>query len=169
MKNSIVLKSLELAGFQNPTAITKIISYVPNPQVALEMLLGVHEPVQIEHSKRFKKYKYGNNEKFFEILEIDELGGTVLYNVFEQNTKTVFYVTEEDYNNKVNYHLEKQRDVRYYTTSSILTAGHTKRQSSMKLEEFESSYNIELSEEDAIMKLSEWSRYGEVATLAELV
>lgn len=168
MKNSIVLKSLELAGFQNPTAIAKIISYVPNPQVALEMLLGVHEPVQLDYSKRFRKYKYGH-EKFYEILNIDELGSVVHYAVYEQNCKYVYFVTEEDYNNKVNYHTEKQRGVTYYTGASIPTSGHSKTEKVMNFEEFDSSYNVELSEEDAIAKLTEWATYGEVATLAELV
>ena len=97
----ITLKALQLAGFQNADMISKIISYVPNPQVAAEMLLGVYTPMTINAAERFRKSRYASDSCLFEIVDIDELGDTVSYRRYYQNTQTVYYATKEAYELKV--------------------------------------------------------------------
>lgn len=160
MKNSIVLKSLELAGFQNPTAIAKILNYVPNASVALEMLLGIHTPQELDENNRFRKYKWDSN-KIVEITSIDELGNRISYTKYEQNTQTVYYITKEDQNNKV-YQLERpSSDRNYYNNGSIPANGYSKSENnSMDLADFENSYGTIVSVADAASKFEEWINYG---------
>lgn len=152
----ITLKALQLAGFQNADMIAKIINYVPNPRVATEMLLGIHEPQVLEYNHRFREYRH-DKDKVYEILSIDELANKVLYKKYEQKTKYVYYLTKEDYNNKV-YQEDRPKD--YYTTGHIPTTGFSERESSMDMDEFTSNYSKVLHPDTAIRMLKEWEDYG---------
>jgi hypothetical protein len=152
----ITLKALQLAGFQNADMIAKIINYVPNPRVATEMLLGIHEPQFVHHTHRFREYKH-DTVKLYEILSIDELANRVTYKKYEQNTKYVYYLTKEDYNNKV-YQEDRPKD--YYTTGHIPTTGFSERESSMEMDEFTSNYSTIIPVDMAMEKLKSWEDYG---------
>lgn len=157
MKNSIVLKSLELAGFQNPTAIAQILNYVPNASVALEMLLGIHEPMVLDSSTIYRKNKWGE-DKLFVLMSIDELGDFVTYKEFRQNVQTVYYLTKEDRDNKI-YQIE--RPEKYYDSSNIPATGY--KESSvmqMNVAQFEKEFSTIVSIEDAAKKFEEWMNYG---------
>lgn len=160
MRNSIVLKSLELAGFQNPTAIAQILNYVPNASVALEMLLGIHEPIVLDSDNRFRKYKWDDN-KIVEITSIDELGNRISYTKYEQKTQNVYYLTQEDRKNNI-YQLERPKG-EYYNNGSIPANGYSKSENnSMETSEFENSYGTIVSITDAARKFEEWMNYGVV-------
>lgn len=154
--NKIALEALKLAGYKNPTAIAEIISYVPNPDVALEMLLGIYEPTQLDYANRFRRYKW-DSKKIYEITAIDELGNRVTCKEYDQKTQTVYYLTREDRDNKV-YQLKKPID--YYGTGEIPANGYTERERSMEFSEFESSYSTVILLDEAFAKLEEWDNYG---------
>jgi len=152
----ITLKALQLAGFQNADMISRIISYVPNPRVATEMLLGIHEPKVLEHNHRFREYRH-DTDKLYEILSIDELGNRVTYKKYEQKTEYVYYLTKDDYANKV-YQTERPKD--YHTSGYMPTTGFKEREESMDMEEFTSNYSKVLHPDTAIGKLQAWENFG---------
>ena len=152
----ITLKALQLAGFQNADMIAKIINYVPNPRVATEMLLGIHEPQVLVYNHRFREYRH-DKDKVYEILSIDELANKVLYKKYEQNTKYVYYLTKEDYNNKI-YQTDRPKD--YYTSSHIPTTGFSEREGSMDMEEFITNYSVVKHPDTAISMMETWENYG---------
>jgi hypothetical protein len=152
----ITLKALQLAGFQNADMISKIINYVPNPRVATEMLLGIHEPQVLEYTQRFREYRH-DKDKMYEILSIDELGNKVTYKKYEQKTEYVYYLTKEDYNNKI-YQSDRPKD--YYTSAHIPTTGFHEREGSMDMDEFTSNYYGVISVNSAMERLESWETYG---------
>lgn len=156
MNNKIALEALKLAGFKNPTAIAEIISYVPNPNVALEMLLGIYEPKPLDYANRFRKYKW-DSKKVYEITGVDELGNRVTYKEYEQKTQTVYYLTRDDRDNKV-FQLERPKD--YFTTGEIPTNGYTEREKSMEFSELESSYSNVMHPDVAFAILEDWDNFG---------
>jgi len=155
----ITLKALQLAGFQNAEMIARIISYVPNPQVATEMLLGVYEPKELDHSNRFRKYKF-DSDKIVEITGIDELGNIVSYKEYKQKTQTVYYITKEDQQNKV-YQLERPKGD-CYNNGSILANGFSESNSSYSISSFEENYNVNITNEEAFDLLSKWENWGKL-------
>jgi hypothetical protein len=152
----ITLKALELAGFQNADKIAQIIAYVPNPRIATEMLLGIHEPQVLQYNHRFREYRH-DKDKLYEILSIDELGNKVTYKKYEQKTDYVYYITKEDYTNKV-YQTERPKD--YHTSGYMPTTGFNEREGSMDLQEFEANYSKVLHPDTAIGMLENWENYG---------
>ena len=152
----ITLKALQLAGFQNADMISKIISYVPNPQVAVEMLLGVYEPTVVETATRFRKHRYNSQEEIVEITNIDDLGSIIYYNVYIQKTKHVYYLTKEDRENNV-YVTERPKD--YYTSGSVKTTGYTVEQRSNDIKNFYEDYTKTISVEDTHTILNEWEEF----------
>jgi hypothetical protein len=155
----ITLKALQLAGFQNAEMIARIISYVPNPQVATEMLLGVYEPKELDQSERFRKYKYDDN-KIIEITGIDELGNIVTYKEYKQRTQTVYYLTSDDQKNKI-YQLERPKGD-YYNNGSIPANGFSEHDDNTTVSIFEDKFSTKITNEDAFKLLEEWENYGVV-------
>jgi len=155
----ITLKALQLAGFQNAEMIARIISYVPNPQVATEMLLGVYEPKELDYSNRFRKYRY-DSDKLVEITGIDELGNVISYKEYKQKTQNVYYITKEDQQNKV-YQLERPKGD-YYNNGSIPANGFSENTNSKTVSDFENEFSINITNEDAFKLLEEWENYGVV-------
>jgi len=156
ISNKIALEALKLAGFKNPTAIAEILNYVPNSNVALEMLLGIYEPKPLEYGRRFRKYKW-DNQKLIEITAIDELANIVMYNEYKQKTKTVYYLSKEDRDNKV-YLFDRPKD--YYTTGEVPANGYTQSKNSLSLSDFESNYSTVVETEDAFAELNNWEHFG---------
>ena len=157
----ITLKALQLAGFQNAEMISRIISYVPNPTVAVEMLLGVYEPKELEQSNRFRKYKW-DSDKVVEITGIDELGNVISYKEYKQKTQTVYYLTKEDQQNKV-YQLERPSSDRdYYNNGSIPANGFSENTNSKTISDFESEYTINITNDEAFELLSRWENWGKL-------
>ena len=157
MTNKIALEALKLAGFKNPTAIAEVLSYVPNPSIALEVIMGIHEPIVLDPSTRFYSNRY--SDSLYEITRIDELGNKVYYKEYKQKTKSVYYLTKEDCQNKV-YQLDRPKGD-YYNNGSIPDTGYTEYESKMDVEEYQKSYKavpIEL----AFAKLEDWENYGVV-------
>lgn len=152
----ITLKALQLAGFQNADMIAKIISYVPNPRVATEMLLGIYDDKPLDISKRFRKYRYDRNN-MAEIVSIDELGDTVTYKTHEQKTKQVWYLTKEDRDNKVYVTVRPEKS---YDYSHIPTDGFTTREDTTSLSSFNENWNQEISTEQAFQIWNDWDNYG---------
>jgi hypothetical protein len=155
----ITLKALQLAGFQNAEMISRIISYVPNPQVAVEMLLGVYEPKELDHSNRFRKYKW-DSDKIVEITGIDELGNIISFTEYKQKTQTVYYLTSDDQKNKI-YQLERPKGD-YYSNGSIPANGFTEHFNSKTISDFESEYTIKPTNEEAFELLTKWENWGKL-------
>lgn len=155
----ITLKALQLAGFQNADMIAKIISYVPNPRVATEMLLGIYDDKPLDISKRFRKGRYDRNN-MVEIVSIDELGNTVTFKTHEQKTKQVWYLTKEDRDNKV-YVTEKPE--KSYDYSHIPTDGFTIKEDTTSLSSFNENWNQEISTKQAFQIWNDWDNYGKPA------
>lgn len=153
----ITLKALQLAGFQNADMIAKIISYVPNPQVATEMLLGIYEEKHISFKDKFRKYRYSRNN-MAEILSIDELGDTVTYHLHEQCTQQVWYVTKEDYEKNQNY--VTVRPDKYYDYRHIPATGYTTREITEKLSMFNDNWSTKTSLDEARDQFDQWRQYG---------
>lgn len=158
MKNSIVLKSLELAGFQNPTAIAEIISYVPNPSAALEMLLGVYEPTQIEPTKRFKTHRYSSHKEIAEIIDYDDLGNKVYYKVYEPKMQNIYFLTKEDKEKNIFTTDRPKGD--YHSWNTIQASGYTERELDTSIEAFNDNFKDIMPIELAFAKLEEWDNYG---------
>lgn len=155
----ITLKALELAGFQNADMIAKIISYVPNPKVATEMLLGVYEPKELDYSNRFRKYKW-DSDKLVEITGIDELGNIVSYKEYKQKTQTVYYLTSDDRKNNI-YQLEKPKGD-YYNNGSIPASGFSEFNNDKTVDDFEKEYSVNITNEEAFELLTKWENWGKL-------
>jgi len=159
MINKITLEALKLAGFKNPTAIAEIISYVPNPTVATEMLLGIYEPKVLDTANRFRKYKW-DSDKLVEITGIDELGNIITYKEYKQKTQTVYYLTQEDKKNNI-YQLDRPKG-EYYNNGSIPANGFSENINSKTINDFENDYTINITNETAFALLEDWENYGVV-------
>lgn len=161
----ITLKALELAGFKNANLVAKIISYVPNPEAAVEMLLGVYTPSQVELANRFRTYRYSRSNEFVEMVEIDDLGSTIKYRLFKQKTRRVWYLTKEDRDNNV---YVTERPDRSYDYSEIPTTGYDVTDHEKNLKDFHEDWCNSLSVTDAYAKMEEWASYGipEVSTIS---
>lgn len=152
----ITLKALELAGFQNADKIAEIISYVPNPQVAVEMLLGIYTPKTVDIATSYRKHKYSSYEIMAEITGYDDLGNKVFYTQYEPLTKEVYYLTREDRDNKV-YVEERPKD--YYTSGSVKTPGvKVKENQETSTEDFEETFSQQLSIDEASSIFSMWAK-----------
>lgn len=164
----ITLKALELAGFQNADMIAKIISYVPNPQTAVEMLLGVYTPSTVQPMNRFRTYRYSRTNEFAEMVEIDDLGNTVKYRLYKQKTQRVWFLTKEDRDNNVYVTVRPERN---YDYSDIPAAGYDVTDHEKNLKDFEEDWCKPLSVTDALVLAQDWTDYGkpkfEVTTLSD--
>lgn len=156
----ITLKALELAGFQNADMIAKIISYVPNPQVAAEMLLGIHTPTVLKYADRFRKHKYDSHKELVEMTEVDDLGDCVKFKTYAQKTQNAWWLTKED---KAAGKYVTERPKEYYDWGYIPAAGYVvKEEMSMSVKEFNDNYPKILNVNDAFKIKREWDTYGAV-------
>lgn len=153
----ITLKALQLAGFQNAAEIAKIVSYVPNPQVAVEMLLGVHTPIDINPDQRFRVSEHSSCTDIIELIDIDELADKVSYTRYEQKTKYVYYLTREDRDKNI---YVSDRPEKYYDSGRIPTTGYSETKKSTSIQDFNNSYRTVIPTEQAFITLTEWENYG---------
>ena len=154
----ITLKALQLAGFQNAAEIAKITSYVPNPQAAVEMLLGIHTPMEINPRDRFRKSEYSNCTDIVELTDIDELGNKVSYTRYEQQTKYVYYLSKEDKQNNV--YVTDRPSSSYYDSERIPTNGVKGTKKSTSIQDFFSCHPTVIPVDQAFLTLTEWDNYG---------
>ena len=153
----ITLKALQLAGFQNAAEIAHIVSYVPNPQAAVEMLLGVHTPMEINPRERFRKSEYSSCTDIIELTEINELGDKVSYTRYEQKTQYVYYLSKEDKDRNI---YVTNRPEKYYDSGRVPTTGFTETKKSTSIQDFFSSYRTVIPVDQAFTTLTEWENYG---------
>lgn len=151
----IIQKALSLAGFQNADEITRVISATPNPTVAAEIILGVYKPMIIRQSDRFKKYRY--DEQLAEITSVDELNNIINFNVYKQKTKTVYYLTKEDRENKK---FVEVRPKDYYDSGRVPTNGYDVFVETVEIPEFHDRYNKQLTVDEGFQILKDWEEYG---------
>jgi hypothetical protein len=151
----IILKALSLAGFKNAEEITRVISSTPNPRIAAEIILGVFEPTVLDPETRYRKHKYDSHKEFVEILEIDDLANTVRYNVFNQNTKWVYYLTQEDKEAGI-YHDTKKSSLNYYDSGSVSTNGYTVNERTDTVESFYQSYTNDICVDKILEITAAW-------------
>jgi len=151
----IIQKALSLAGFQNANEITRVISATPNPRVAAEIVLGVYTPITVDANNRYRKHKYYNH--IAEVISIDELNDTVEFVLHKQKTKTVYYLTKEDRENK-KFVEDKPKD--WYDTDRVPTNGFDLSSEASKLENFNEYYSKTMDVEEACTILQEWEVYG---------
>lgn len=129
---NLIKKSLELAGFQNVEALTKVVSLSPNPRVAAEVLLNCHTPMTPEDFGFYWTRKY-DSDKQITISSIDELANTVTYYVYTHATQTVWFPTEADYKAE-KFVVEKPE--KNYTSRNIRTKGYQFVETTEKIEAF---------------------------------
>lgn len=135
--NKIILKSLELAGFKNASEIAKVISATPNPTVATEIVLGIHEPVTVAEFGEYWKAKY-RDDSFYQVLSIDQLHNLVTCTKFTQKVESFYYLTSEDYETKTNRvaKKDKQDGIKYYDWRPETVPGYDTVTETLKLEAF---------------------------------
>jgi hypothetical protein len=93
MNNKIITSALK-GITANPELLAKIISYVPNPEVAVEMLLGIFE--EPAPGALFYRPKWNSEITVKVITSIDHLGDSITYNTFTRKMQRVFYVNKGD-------------------------------------------------------------------------
>lgn len=148
----ITKKALELAGFKNADQIALILSHVPNPQVGLEILLGIYEPIDvITHPMKFFKYRHAD-DFIYEIISIDELGDKVFVKRYKHKTKQIFFATEED--KKTNKFVE-ERPNPCYTSQTIYIDGLIIEEDTKVLSSINDS-NIRVTSEEFFNILRTW-------------
>lgn len=129
---NLIKKSLELAGFQNVEALTKVVSLSPNPRVAAEVLLNCHTPITPEDFGYYWTRKY-DSDKQITISSVDELANTVTYLVYTYATQTVWFPTEADYKAE-KFVVEKPE--KSYTSRNIRTKGYQYEENTENIESF---------------------------------
>ena len=149
--NKITLKALQLAGFQNADMIAEILSYVPNPTAALEMLLGVHTPMSIN-----TYFKRGND--LVKVKAVNELGDSINFTEYEQKTTRVWYLTAEDWKNDV-YTTTDPGHRNYHDYKYLPSAGVNERDRKYTIQEFNSYYK-EIDEVEFYEILQNWETFG---------
>lgn len=124
--NKITLKALELAGYKDANTLAEIISYVPNPTVAAEMLLGLHQPIKLYDFGVLWEPKRPSNDTLYliKVKSIDELADVVYYDRYVTAKAWVYYLTKDDFTNDI-YQFEKPEGGNYYTSKQIRTKGFT--------------------------------------------
>jgi hypothetical protein len=149
----ISLKALELAGYKNANEIAEIISYVPNPTTALEMLLGVFEPTDINSMNKYFKYQ---DNTIIEITSVEDLANRISYKSYNCKTKTVWAVTGSDYRDKI---FVETKPENYYSSTNISNGeGYTVDDTEATKETFYDRYKKSLTEEEFYSTLAVWSK-----------
>lgn len=141
MNKNLLAAILQNANYPSSFVLAEIVSCVPNKEVALEMLLGVHD---YKKPDLFWSTKTGDTLYF--LHELDELNNTVKFDRFTQKTERVWYKTKQDKENKV-YVTDRPND--YYDWDSIPVNGYIK-------EAFQTSDAIEFFKRAVVMPHHNW-------------
>lgn len=147
MNNKLLTTVLANAGYSNPETLAQIINAVPNANVALEMLLGVHTPMTTE-----TYYRYGNN--LHKVTSIDELRDVLRYTDYEQKSKQVWYITKGD--REIGIYQDSKPKGDYHDYGWVKTAGVTQRDD--RTNSVSDSLNRwkKISEEEFYATLNNW-------------
>jgi hypothetical protein len=148
MNNNLLNKVLNNAGYSNSETLALIINAVPNPTVALEMLLGVHTPIS-----KGAYYKRGDS-CLMQIMYVDALRDIVSYTEFEPKTKQVWYKTKQDRDNGVYTDTRPSGD--YFDYSWVKTNGVNERKDrTMSIQDLDTRYK-ECCEEEFFTTIEQW-------------
>jgi hypothetical protein len=161
MNQNILTAALNSIDNINTSTLAHILSYLPNPTVAAEMLLGVHTPVKIEES--FFKDKYTRSTSIYRAIErVDELSNEIEYTEYIQKTQQVFYLTKEDKDNNV-YTTERPASSRdWYDCTNIPAIGCKKLTGCLSKAEDFYSKNEPVSDTEMFTAIAQWENYGVV-------
>lgn len=148
MNNNLLNKVLSNAGYSNSETLALIINAVPNPTVALEMLLGVHTPIS-------KGAYYRKGDTLMQIMYVDALRDMVSYTEYEPKTKQVWYKTKEDRNNGI--YQDTRPSGEYFDYTWVKTNGVTERKDkTMSIQDLDNRYWKEYSEEEFFTTIEQW-------------
>lgn len=157
----LMIKALELAGYNNAQDIVRIANSTPNPVAAIEIVLGIHKPTAIEDYGQFWKDR---SNSVYKITEVDDLTNMVFYEKSKQKTVNMYFKTEEDYNN-LNGSLERMSD--YYSSKAIAVEGIVTVADSKSISSDKSGYYnewIKITEQEYNEFLESWSSPKTVET-----
>lgn len=115
----IIIQALR-SKFDNAELIAKVANATSNPQVAVEMLLGIHEPMTPDQFGMVRKDKY-RDDRYYVVREIKELENQIVCDTHNQKKITAWYKTKEDYNTDTNRIYDRIAD--YYTSKDVPTKG----------------------------------------------
>jgi len=147
MNNKLLTTVLSNAGYSNSETLAEIINAVPNPTVALEMLLGVYTPIN-------KGVYYRTGSALKQIIYVDALRDVVYYTEYEQKSKQVWYKTKQDRDNGIYQDTRPSGD--YFDYSWVKTDGVNERKDmTMSLQDLDTRYK-ECSEEEFFATLETW-------------
>jgi hypothetical protein len=152
----IIEQSLKLAGYANASELARVVNATPNPIVAAEMLLGVFEEICPETIGRYWRSKYKSESNVFYLDHVDSLRNVIKVKRYSYNTKTAYFITKEDYSNKVHV-LERPSD--YYTTGSVRVNGFDFIDEEHSLEKLNDSF-VAMSQEEFLQWQEEALGYG---------
>lgn len=120
MNKNLLTAILQNAKYPNPEVLTELVFGVPNKEVALEMLLGIHKPKQLDLFWSTK-----NADTLYFVHELDELNNTIKFDKFTQKTERIWYKTKQDKENNV-YVTDRPND--YYDWSTKPVFGYIKEE-----------------------------------------
>jgi len=149
----IIAQALTLAGFKNANEIVSVIMATPNPTVATEMILGCYVP----NFEAFGHYK--KNGSLYKVLEIDELNNIITYERVVQNTKTVYFLTQED--ELANCYVE-DRPKNYWRCIELPIQGQRTFEEKDKIGDFLEGYNkkTKIDETEFLNTIIQWNYAG---------
>lgn len=147
MNNKLLTTVLANAGHSNPETLAEIINAVPNPTVALEMLLGVYTPPCI--GSYFRR-----GDSVYQVTHVDALRDKVYYTDYEQKTKQIYWITVEDKKNGIYQETRPTGD--YHDYGWMKTPGVNERPDRITdINDFQSRWK-EISEEEFYATLNIW-------------
>jgi hypothetical protein len=164
----LILKSLELAGFKNASVISQVISATPNPRVATEMILGIHEPISLSDFGMHWKQKY--DDAVYQVYDIDELKDEVYCHKSTQKHETFYYLTSDDYENRTNRVAvkDKKPGSRYYDWRSEPVPGVYTETKTFKLDGFTDNSMTHISYDEFAGFLDKWIHYTDATVNSEV-
>ena len=151
--NKIIFKSLELAGFKNASVIAEVLNATPNPQVAAEMLLGIHEPISAQSFGQHWKHRY--RDEIISVVSVNELQNEVTLNMYKPKTATMYYLTVEDYKND-NGTFVKEPNVAYRDYRSKKVPGVDISDKTMGIDSLKEDYQP-ISTENFVDSFNNWA------------
>lgn len=154
MNNKLLTKVLANSGYTNAEQIAEIINATPNPNVALEMLLGVYTP-----TKRPMHYKRGNT--YYVVESFNDLHNNVNYVEYTRKRKQVWAVTKEDWDNKV---FVDERPKAYHDYTYVDDSGYKTQEGHNSLSEF-LDRNEELDATNFWLAINAWENNNEPVQL----
>lgn len=149
MNHTLIATVLSNAGYNRPDVLANILIALPKPDVAVSMLLGVHEP--LGHCQYYQK-----DNVLCTVESIDEIKDIVKYSYYTAKTKYVYYLTREDRENGV--YTEERPKGDYYTTGNIPIGGYSSSTSTDRVDDFFRRYTP-ITESEYFQTLELWQDF----------